>query len=98
MLDPQTPVIVYALRGMVVFRLTVFGPKQDVHSGLFGGVVQNPIHALSELVANLQDDHGRITLQDFYTRVHPIDEEEQLELSQLSFGKDYFLFATVQVR
>ncbi len=92
--DKDTPSIAYALRGGAFFRLKVFGPRQDLHSGLFGGVVENPINALSALVAGLHDEQGRITLPGFYDSVRALDDAERLALSHLPFDDDYYLQQT----
>lgn len=89
--DAETPAICYSLRGGAGFLLHIYGPKQDIHSGEFGGVVQNPIHVLSRLIASLHDEHGHITLPGFYDRVRLIDEEERLELARLPFNEAFLL-------
>jgi acetylornithine deacetylase/succinyl-diaminopimelate desuccinylase-like protein len=83
MLAPTQPTIVYALRGMAYFELRVHGPKQDLHSGLFGGAVHNPAQALAELIAGMHDANGRITLPGFYDKVRALDDEERGELARL---------------
>jgi acetylornithine deacetylase/succinyl-diaminopimelate desuccinylase-like protein len=89
--DADTPSICYSLRGGAGFILTVFGPKQDIHSGEYGGVVQNPIHVLSKAIADLHDANGHITLPGFYDRVRKIDEEEHAELARLPFDEPFLL-------
>ena len=90
MLDKDTPSICYSLRGGAGFILQVFGPKQDIHSGEYGGVVQNPIHVLSKLIADLHDEHGHITLPGFYDKVRPLDKEDRALLAELPMD-DAFL-------
>jgi acetylornithine deacetylase/succinyl-diaminopimelate desuccinylase-like protein len=89
--DAETPSICYSLRGGAGFVLTIFGPRQDIHSGEFGGTVQNPIHVLSKLIASLHDEHGHITLPGFYDRVRTIDAEEHAELAKLPFNEEFLL-------
>jgi acetylornithine deacetylase/succinyl-diaminopimelate desuccinylase-like protein len=89
--DTETPSICYALRGGAVFHLQVFGSSHDLHSGEFGGVVQNPIHVLSKWIAGLHDDHGHVTLPGFYDKVRAIDEEERAELAKLPFNDEFLL-------
>jgi acetylornithine deacetylase/succinyl-diaminopimelate desuccinylase-like protein len=89
--DSNTPAITYALRGGAWFRITVFGPRQDLHSGLFGGTIHNPIHALIHLIEGLQDGGGHITLMDFYSRVRVLDSKERSELGRSPLGPEYFL-------
>jgi acetylornithine deacetylase/succinyl-diaminopimelate desuccinylase-like protein len=89
--DAETPSICYSLRGGAGFVLNIFGPSQDVHSGEYGGVIQNPIHVLSQLIAGLHDEYGHVTLPGFYNRVRKIDAEEHAELAKLPFDEDFFL-------
>lgn len=89
--DADTPSICYALRGGTVFLLQIFGPSQDIHSGEYGGVVQNPIHVLSKLIADLHDENGHVTLPGFYDRVQKLDEEERAELARLPFNEEFLL-------
>jgi acetylornithine deacetylase/succinyl-diaminopimelate desuccinylase-like protein len=83
MLGPQTPTIYYGLRGMYVCKLRVYGPSHDLHSGGYGGVVHNPIHALSHMIAGLHDADGRVTLDGFYDRVRELTAEERAEMAAL---------------
>ncbi|HSJ88323.1 MAG TPA: M20/M25/M40 family metallo-hydrolase [Anaerolineales bacterium] len=89
--DAETPSLCYSLRGGAGFVLDIFGPSQDVHSGEYGGVVQNPIHVLSKLIASLHDDQGHITLPGFYDKVRKIDREEGSELAKLPFDEAFLL-------
>ncbi|MFH1688923.1 MAG: dipeptidase [Candidatus Eisenbacteria bacterium] len=83
MLGPDTPTIYYGLRGMYVCKLRVVGPSRDLHSGSYGGVVHNPIHALSHMIAGLHDRDGRVTLRGFYDRVRELTPEERAEMAAL---------------
>lgn len=89
--DAETPAICYSLRGGAGFVLEIFGPSQDIHSGEYGGVIQNPIHVMSRLIAGLHDEDGHVTLPGFYDRVETIDEEERRELARLPFNDEAFL-------
>jgi acetylornithine deacetylase/succinyl-diaminopimelate desuccinylase-like protein len=89
--DADTPSICYSLRGGAGFILEVFGPSQDIHSGEYGGVIQNPIHVLSKLIAGLHDEYGHVTLPGFYDKVRKIDAEEHDEHARLPFTDDFFL-------
>ena len=82
-LAPDTPSIVYALRGLAYFEIRVQGPASDLHSGVFGGVVDNPAQVLCELIAGMRDHQGRITLPGFYDRVRPLTDAERAELAKL---------------
>ncbi len=93
MLAPNLPTITYALRGLAYFELRIYGPKQDLHSGQYGGVILNPAQALCELIAGMHDAHGRVTLPGFYARVRPLDAEERAELARLPTD-EFFLSRT----
>ncbi len=82
-LAPDLPSIVYALRGLAYFEVHVQGPASDLHSGTFGGVVENPAQALCRLIAGMKDERGRITLPGFYDDVRPLSEEERADLAKL---------------
>lgn len=90
MIAPNTPTIVYALRGLAYFELRVYGPSGDLHSGLYGGVVHNPAQALCELIAGMHDAQGRITLPGFYDSVRALSAEERVELARLPSDEEYF--------
>ena len=81
--SPEHPAITYALRGLAYFEVEVRTAKKDLHSGLFGGSVRNPIHVLAELIAGLHDAEGRVTLPGFYDKVRPLDAEERELLQQM---------------
>jgi len=74
---PGKPSITYSLRGLAYFEIEVHGPKQDLHSGLFGGSILNPAQALCELIAGMHDADGRVTLPGFYDSVRPLNAEER---------------------
>ncbi len=76
MLGPNTPTITYGLRGSSNCTVRIFGPGKDLHDGMFGGVVENPIHVLARIISGLQDEDGRVTLPGFYDRVRQIDGSE----------------------
>ena len=89
--DAETPSICYSLRGGAAFVLEIFGPSQDLHSGEYGGVIQNPIHVLSKLIADLHDEYGHVIVPGFYDRVRKLDEEEHAELALLPFNEEFLL-------
>src|SRR6185369_15619463 len=68
-LGPDRPALTYSLRGGLSLELEVSGPRQDLHSGTYGGAVHNPLQALCEMVASLHDPNGRIAVPGFYDRV-----------------------------
>jgi acetylornithine deacetylase/succinyl-diaminopimelate desuccinylase-like protein len=94
MIDPEIPTITYSLRGLAFFEIRVYGPKSDLHSGVFGGLVRNPANALCKIIAGMHDENGRITLPGFYDRVRPYDADERLELARLPIDDAYYLQQT----
>lgn len=84
---PGQPAITYGLRGLVYFELTVSGPRQDLHSGTFGGAVMNPLIALSRMLHGLVDDNGKIQVPGFYDDVLRLSERERAEFAALPFDE-----------
>lgn len=84
MIEEDKPTICYGLRGMCGFQLDVKGPRRDLHSGLYGGAVQNPIHAVVELLQSFHDKDGFITVDGFYDKVVPLTEEEKAAFKALN--------------
>jgi len=83
MLGKGKPAICYGLRGLCGLQINLKGPKGDLHSGLYGGAVQNPIHALAELLASMHDETGKVTVNGFYDQVVPLSKEERDAFSDL---------------
>jgi len=77
------PALTYALRGIAAMELVVRGPARDLHSGLFGGAVANPVTVLSRLIASLHDENGRVRIPGFYDAVRPLDPWERTAASDL---------------
>jgi len=82
------PAITYGLRGLAYFEVEVEGPKMDLHSGGFGGLVMNPIHALIFILSRLKDLKDRILIDNFYDDVIMPDEEEREMIRQLPFDEE----------
>jgi acetylornithine deacetylase/succinyl-diaminopimelate desuccinylase-like protein len=82
-LRPDLPALTYGLRGLAYFELWVYGPAQDLHSGVFGGAVANPAIVLCELIAGMHDADGRITLPGFYDAVRHLADDERAELARM---------------
>jgi acetylornithine deacetylase/succinyl-diaminopimelate desuccinylase-like protein len=77
MIEKGVPTLSYGLRGVTALEIKVTGPKMDLHSGIFGGAVQNPITALAQLLATLHDLEGRVAIAGFYDRVKPLEKWER---------------------
>ncbi|WP_153730299.1 dipeptidase [Sporosarcina obsidiansis] len=88
MFGPGQPAICYGLRGLAGVQIDVKGPKGDLHSGLYGGGVQNPIHALVEILASFRDREGTIAIDGFYDQVRDLTEEERSAWAALDFDKE----------
>ncbi len=91
------PAITYGLRGLAYMEIEVTGPKCDLHSGVFGGLVRNPINALSQILANLIDEKNRVKIPGFYDDVVEIELWEKEEMERLSPPKEEIL-ATAGVK
>lgn len=94
MVAKDKPTIVYGLRGLAYFEISVTDSAHDLHSGMFGGVVYNPIHALCELISGMKNDNGTIMLPGFYDDVLPLEEKERIALNALNDSDEYFIEQT----
>jgi acetylornithine deacetylase/succinyl-diaminopimelate desuccinylase-like protein len=88
------PAICYGLRGLAALDVTVYGPAQDLHSGVFGGAVANPVHELARLIAALHDPDGRVAVPGFYDGVREPTAAEREEWARLPFDEREFLRTT----
>lgn len=88
--SPNDPSITYALRGAVGMVVRVTGPRQDMHSGLAGGVIHNPAQVLCELIAGMHDAEGRVTLPEFYDSVRPLDDDERVTLARSPMTAEWY--------
>ncbi len=93
MWDRATPAITTMLRGLVLEEVVVQGANRDLHSGIFGGAAQNPIHVLARIIAGLRDGEGRVTLPGFYDGVAELPEEVAEQWRNLAFSEEDFLGA-----
>ena len=82
-LAPDRPAITYAMRGGLSVELEVSGPRRDLHSGIFGGAVHNPLQALCTIIARLHDTHGRVAIPGFYDRVRHWSAEERAYMARV---------------
>lgn len=85
------PAITYGLRGIVAAEIRLTGPSKDLHSGVFGGSVANPVNAIARLCGSLVDEHGRIQIPGFYDDVQELSDKEKAEFAQLPFDEASFL-------
>ncbi|MBK7998219.1 MAG: dipeptidase [Verrucomicrobia bacterium] len=77
------PALTYALRGILAVEVILHGPSRDLHSGIFGGALDNPAMALCQLLAQLRDKNGRIAIPGFYADVTPLSAYERKQLARL---------------
>ncbi|HET7152946.1 MAG TPA: dipeptidase [Candidatus Kapabacteria bacterium] len=84
------PTITYGLRGLTYFELKVTSANTDLHSGMFGGAVENPINVLCSIIAKLKDEYGRIAVSGFYDDVLPLSAEERKQFASLPFSEQNF--------
>ena len=76
------PALTYSLRGIIAFEITLHGPARDLHSGVFGGAVENPAMALAQLLAKIRDDRGRVKIPGFYDGVSPLSKFERAQAAK----------------
>ncbi|MGO8931078.1 MAG: dipeptidase [Limisphaerales bacterium] len=83
---PNHPALTYGLRGIASFEITLQGPARDLHSGIFGGTVDNPAMALCQLLGKLRDKDGRVTVPGFYQGVQPLSAFERKQFARFPFN------------
>ena len=88
---PGQPAITYGLRGIAYYELRLSGPKQDLHSGTFGGAVTNPANALCRMLAALVNERGQVQVPGFYDEVEALSPRERSEFAKLPFDEAAFM-------
>ncbi len=91
MIDIDTPCVTTRLRGMLYIEATLHGPSHDLHSGIYGGVIVNPLNALVRILASLHDDHGAVAIEGFYEGIPELDGEQRRQWDALPFNETEFL-------
>ncbi|WP_250433203.1 dipeptidase [Hanstruepera flava] len=90
MIAKDVPSITTGLRGLSYVEVEVTGPNRDLHSGLYGGAVANPINVLTKMIASLHDENNHITIPGFYDKVEDLSQEERAEMAKAPFSlEDY---------
>ncbi len=90
MIAKDVPSITTGIRGLSYLEVQVTGPNRDLHSGLYGGAVANPINILTKMIASLHDKDNRITIPGFYDKVEELSDEEREEMAKAPFSlEDY---------
>ncbi len=90
MIAPDAPSITTGLRGLSYVEVTVTGPNRDLHSGLYGGAVANPINVLAKMIASLTDENNHITIPGFYDKVEELSKEERAKMAEAPFDLDKY--------
>jgi acetylornithine deacetylase/succinyl-diaminopimelate desuccinylase-like protein len=88
MISKEVPSITTGLRGLSYVEVEVTSPNRDLHSGLYGGTVANPINILSQMIASLQDENNHITIPGFYDKVENLSTEERQKMGEAPFDLD----------
>jgi acetylornithine deacetylase/succinyl-diaminopimelate desuccinylase-like protein len=84
------PALTYALRGIAALEIKLEGPSRDLHSGIFGGSIENPAMALCQLLAQLRDHEGHVTIPGFYDGVAPLTALEREQLARLPYNESAY--------
>jgi acetylornithine deacetylase/succinyl-diaminopimelate desuccinylase-like protein len=86
----EHPSITTGLRGLSYMEVEVTGPNRDLHSGVYGGAVANPVNVLCELIASLHDEAGKVTIPGFYDKVASLTNDERSALNKAPFNLDEY--------
>jgi len=90
MISKEVPSITTGLRGLSYVEVEVTGPNRDLHSGLYGGAVANPINVLTKMIASLHDENNHITVPGFYDKVENLSDAERAEMAKAPFSLDAY--------
>ncbi|GAA4962782.1 dipeptidase [Algibacter aquimarinus] len=90
MIANDVPSITTGLRGLSYVEVEVTGPNRDLHSGLYGGAVANPINVLTKMIASLHDENNHITIPRFYDNVEELSKEERAEMAKAPFSLENY--------
>jgi acetylornithine deacetylase/succinyl-diaminopimelate desuccinylase-like protein len=90
MIANNIPSITTGLRGLSYVEVEITGPNRDLHSGLYGGAVANPINILTKMIASLHDENNHITIPGFYKNVAELSTEERAEMAKAPFSLDHY--------
>ncbi len=91
MFDYDVPSICYGLRGLAYMQVEVTGANRDLHSGSFGGAVDNPINALAHIICKLKNEKGKVLIEGFYDDVLPLTKKEREEYTKLPFDEKKYI-------
>ena len=92
-IDNDTPSITVGLRGLSYVEVEVQGPSKDLHSGVYGGAIDNPVNVLCEMIASMKDANGKITIDGFYDKVEIVSESDRAAMESAPFDIDDYMKA-----
>lgn len=87
MIATDIPSLTVGLRGLCYIEVTLTGPNRDLHSGVYGGAVENPVHALAKIITQLHDDQGRVTVPGFYDAVRVYDAATRAKMNEVPYDE-----------
>src|SRR5690554_424230 len=90
MLSNENPSLTMGLRGLSYMEVEVIGPNRDLHSGIYGGAVANPINVLCEMIASLTNEDNRITIPGFYDNIEILTPEERVAMNKAPFDEEEY--------
>jgi acetylornithine deacetylase/succinyl-diaminopimelate desuccinylase-like protein len=92
--EEEQPALIMGTRGLAAVFVDVRGPDHDLHSGIYGGTIANPIHALTQILNSMHDQDGRVTLDGFYDDVRSLSDEERSQIGRVPFDEAAYLRET----
>lgn len=90
-IDNQTPSLTVGLRGLCYMEVEVVGPNKDLHSGVYGGAVANPINVLCQMIASLHDSKRRVTVEGFYDEVQKVSSKERKAMNEAPYDEKQYM-------
>lgn len=92
--DEDQPALILGTKGLAEIEIDVQGPDHDLHSGVYGGTIANPIHALARILDSMHDEDGRVTIDGFYDKVCPLTKVEREQMKRIPFDETEYLNQT----
>ena len=92
--DEDQPALILGTRGLTAIFIDVQGPDHDLHSGTYGGTIENPLHALVRILNSMHDADGRVTVEGFYDEVRSLSAEERAQMALVPFDEAQYLRET----
>jgi len=92
--EEDQPALILGTKGLAEIQIDVHGPSHDLHSGIYGGTIANPIHALVKIVDSMHNEDGRVTIDGFYDKVRPLTDVEREQMARIPFNEIDYLNKT----